>query len=264
MKFDQSYRMLAGLALGVVLGVTVHVAWGDAPALQQFVKLVTEPAGKIFLRLLFVLVLPLIVSALALGVSGLGDLRSLGRIGAKTFAYTVIVSTTRCSSASDGEPVEARTGLAKARLLVQASAAPAPAPGTTATGVDFVVALVPGNVIKAMADGDMLAVMVFALLLGLGLAATRTEYARRLEEMLQGLYDVTMRLLEFVIRIAPVGVACLTFTLTARLGYDVLRQRAFTSSPAARARVQQFVATGERRGRRDEPGASSVGCGRRC
>ena len=48
--------------------------------LQQFVKLVTEPAGKIFLRLLFVLVLPLIVSALALGVSGLGDLRALAEV----------------------------------------------------------------------------------------------------------------------------------------------------------------------------------------
>src|ERR1051325_7818020 len=54
MKLDQSYRMLAGLALGVLLGVAAHMAWGDAPALQQFVKLVTEPAGKIFLRLLFV------------------------------------------------------------------------------------------------------------------------------------------------------------------------------------------------------------------
>ena len=60
--------------------------------------------------------------------------------------------------------------------------------------------LVPSNIVKAMADGDMLAVMVFALLLGIGLALTRTEPARRLEEALQGLYDVVMRLLGLVLR----------------------------------------------------------------
>lgn len=241
--------MLAGLALGVLLGVAVHLAWGDAPALQQFVKLVTEPAGKIFLRLLFVLVLPLIVSALALGVSGLGDLRSLGRIGAKTLAYTVVVSTIAVLiGVGMVNLLKPGTGLSpelKARLLVQASAAVAPAPGSGATGasgVDFLVALVPGNVIRAMADGDMLAVMVFALLLGLGLAATRTESARRLEEMLQGLYDVTMRLLEFVIGLAPLGVACLTFTLTARLGYDILRQLgAYVLTVLLALAIQQFV-----------------------
>jgi DAACS family dicarboxylate/amino acid:cation (Na+ or H+) symporter len=246
MKFDQSYRMLAGLALGVLLGVVAHMAWGDAPALQQFVKLVTEPAGKIFLRLLFVLVLPLIVSALALGVSGLGDLRSLGRIGAKTLAYTVVVSTIAVligvGMVNLMRPGSGLSPDLRARLLVQASAAPAPAPGTSATGVDFLVALVPGNVVRAMADGDMLAVMVFALLLGLGLAATRTESARRLEEMLQGLYDVTMRLLDFVIRLAPLGVACLTFTLTARLGYDILRQLgAYVLTVLLALAIQQFV-----------------------
>jgi dicarboxylate/amino acid:cation (Na+ or H+) symporter, DAACS family len=246
MKLGQSFRMLAGLALGVLLGVAAHVAWGDAPALQQFVRFVTEPAGKIFLRLLFVLVLPLIVSALALGVSGLGDLRSLGRIGAKTLAYTVVVSTIAVLiGVGMVNLLRPGTGLSpelKARLLVQASAAPAPAPGTAATGVDFVVALVPSNIVRAMADGDMLAVMVFALLLGVGLAATRTEYARRLEEMLQGLYDVTMRLLEFVIRIAPIGVACLTFTLTARLGYDILRQLgAYVLTVLLALAIQQFV-----------------------
>lgn len=246
MKFDQSYRMLAGLALGVLLGVVAHVAWGDAPALLRFVKLVTEPAGKIFLRLLFVLVLPLIVSALALGVSGLGDLRSLGRIGAKTLAYTVVVSTIAVligvGMVNLMRPGSGLSPDLRARLLVQASAAPAPAPGTSATGVDFLVALVPGNVVRAMADGDMLAVMVFALLLGLGLAATRTESARRLEEMLQGLYDVSMRLLDFVIRLAPLGVACLTFTLTARLGYDILRQLgAYVLTVLLALAIQQFV-----------------------
>jgi DAACS family dicarboxylate/amino acid:cation (Na+ or H+) symporter len=88
------------------------------------------------------------------------------------------------------------------------------------------VRLVPANVVQAMAEGDLLAVMVFALFLGVGLAAVRTAPARRLEETLQGVYDVVMWLLGVVIRIAPLGVACLVFTLTARLGLEVLRQLA--------------------------------------
>ena len=246
MRFQHSFRMLAGLVAGVLLGVTANVLAADSPALEQFVKLVTEPAGKIFLRLLFVLVLPLIVSALALGVSGLGDLRALGRIGLKTFAYTVVVSAIAVLiGIAMVNLVQPGTGLSpelKSKLLTQASAAPKPAPSTGATGVDFVVGLVPSNIVKAMADGDMLAVMVFALLLGAGLAATRTEYARRLEEMLQGLYEVSMRLLASVIAVAPIGVACLTFTLTARLGYDILWQLgAYVLTVIAALAIQQFV-----------------------
>src|SRR5258706_5129279 len=93
MRHGLPARMIVGLLLGLVLGSLAHLMFGDSPQLAGFVRYVTEPAGKIFLRLLFMLVIPLIVSALAIGVAGLGDLRSLGRIGLKTLAYTVVVST---------------------------------------------------------------------------------------------------------------------------------------------------------------------------
>ncbi len=220
--------MLAGLLAGLVLGVAAQLWLGDSPALERFVRTVTEPAGKIFLRLLFMLVIPLILSALSLGVAGLGDLRRLGRIGFKTLLYTVVVSTIAVLIGVGMVNVfQPGTGLSpelKQRLAAQASAAPPPAPGSGSSGVDFLVGLVPNNIVKAMGDGDMLAVMVFALFLGIGLALTRTEPARRLEEALQGLYDVVMRMLGMVIQVAPLGVACLLFTLTARLGFDVLTQ----------------------------------------
>ncbi len=246
MRLGPSYRMLAGLALGIGLGVIAHLAFAGQPALEAFVKFVTEPIGRIFLRLLFVLVLPLVVSALALGVAGLGDLRTLGRIGLKTLAYTVIVSTIAVligvGLVNTLRPGDGLSPTLKTRLLAQASAAPPPAASTGATGIDFVVGLVPSNAIKAMSEGDMLAVMVFALMLGIGLAATRTDAARRFEETLQGLYDITMRLLDMVIRVAPVGVACLTFTLTARLGWEILQQLgAYVGVVLLALAIQQFV-----------------------
>jgi len=238
--------MLIGLLAGLLLGVGAHLLWGGQPGLERFVKLVTEPGGKIFLRLLFVLVIPLIVSALALGVAGLGDLRSLGRIGLKTFAYTVVVSLVAVligvATINLMRPGEGLSPALRERVSAQAQAAPPPAPSAGATGVDFLVALVPNNAVKAMAEGDMLAVMVFALLLGIGLATTRTEAARRFEDTLQGLYDVIMRLLGMVLELAPFGVACLLFTLTARLGLDVLWQLgAYVLAVVLALAVHQFV-----------------------
>jgi DAACS family dicarboxylate/amino acid:cation (Na+ or H+) symporter len=238
--------MLIGFAIGVVTGATANILFGDSPGLERFVKLVTEPAGAIFLRLLFVLVIPLILSALALGVSGIGSVRHLGRIGLKTLAYTVVVSTIAVligvGLVNLLRPGSGLSPELRARLDAQSSAAPPAAPAAGSTGVNFVVNLVPNNVVKAMADGDMLAVMVFALLLGIGLLLTRTEPARRLEEALEGLYDVVMRLLGLVIRLAPYGVACLLFTLTARLGFDVLRQlAAYVIVVVVALAIQQFV-----------------------
>ncbi|MBI5708783.1 MAG: dicarboxylate/amino acid:cation symporter [Candidatus Eisenbacteria bacterium] len=237
--------MLIGLLAGLVLGVGAHLAFGAAPPLESFVRNVTEPAGRIFLRLLFVLVIPLILSALALGVAGLGDLRRLGRIGLKTLAYTVVVSTIAVLiGVGMVDLFKPGAGLSpdlKARLTARA-VAPAAAPAAGTTGVDFLVNLVPNNIVRAMGEGDMLAVMVFALMLGIGLAITRSDAARRLEEALQGLYDVVMRLLGLVIQVAPVGVACLMFTLTARLGYDVLRQLgAYVLVVVVGLAIQQFV-----------------------
>jgi DAACS family dicarboxylate/amino acid:cation (Na+ or H+) symporter len=82
--------MLLGGVIGAAGGVLAHLALRDTPLLDAVVRYVTNPVGQIFLRLLFMLVIPLIFSALVIGVAGLGDLRRLGRIGLKTLAYTVV------------------------------------------------------------------------------------------------------------------------------------------------------------------------------
>jgi len=215
-----------GLVAGATLGTLAHVLAPGAAWVEWTVANVTEPAGRVFLRLLFMLVIPLIVSALALGIAGLGDLRRLGRIGVRTLAYTVVVSSIAVllgvALVELFEPGRA----VGARIERPAAAAAASGAIASGSGVDFFVQLVPDNVVKAMASGDMLAVMVFALFLGIGLAAVRTEAARHFEQAIQGLYDVVMWLLGIVIRLAPLGVACLLFTTTARLGVDVLQQLA--------------------------------------
>jgi DAACS family dicarboxylate/amino acid:cation (Na+ or H+) symporter len=246
MSHALSIRMLVGLVAGIVLGVVANLTLRGSSLLEGFVANVTEPLGQIFLRLLFMLVIPLIVSALALGVAGLGDVRRLGRVGLKTLVYTVVVSTIAVLiGVGLVNLLQPGHGLApglRERLAEMSAAAPPPAPVAGTTGVDFLVKLVPRNVVEAMGTGDMLAVMVFSLLLGIGLALTRTDPARSFETALEGLYQVVMKLLNIVIQAAPVGVACLVFTLTARLGYEVLWQLgAYVLVVVLGLAIQQFV-----------------------
>jgi DAACS family dicarboxylate/amino acid:cation (Na+ or H+) symporter len=246
MRPHASTGMLAGVVVGATLGSVAHFAFAGSPALAGLIHWVTEPIGRIFLRLLFMLVVPLIVSGLALGVAGLGDVRRLGRIGLRTLAYTATTSTiavllgialVNLVRPGDGLPPELRTRLADRAATVPV----APAPERTGV-VDALVQLVPANAVRAAADGDMLALMVFALALGVGLALTPTAPARRFAEALEGLYDVVMRLLDLVLRFAPIGVACLLFTLTADLGWEILRQLgAYVAVVLSALAIQQFV-----------------------
>jgi DAACS family dicarboxylate/amino acid:cation (Na+ or H+) symporter len=84
--------ILIGAAVGAAGGVAAHLAFAGTRGLELFVAYGSRPVGQVFLRLLFMLVIPLIVSALAMGVAELGDLKRLGRIGLRTLALTTVVS----------------------------------------------------------------------------------------------------------------------------------------------------------------------------
>lgn len=241
-------RILIGGLLGAIAGIVAHLVFGDDPGLASFITWVTGPIGRIFLNLLFMLVIPLLFSALVLGVAGLGDPRSLGRIGLKALLYTVVVSAiavllgiTLVNLFRPGEVIspELKTRLeaTAAQRLAGQTAAPAPK-----SGIDMLVDIVPRNPLKAAADGDMLAVIFFALFFGIGLALVRTPAALRFQEALEGLLDVSMRLIGIVLAFAPIGVAALLFNLTAQLGYEVLGQLArYVGVVLLALAIHQFV-----------------------
>jgi len=240
--------MLLGLAVGVITGLAAHGALEGDPALAWTLTWIAKPIGTIFLRLLFMLVVPLIFAALVLGVTGLGDLRHLGRVGLKTLAYTVAVSLiavllglTLVNVLRPGARLseEARARLTRGAADRAAVLAHAQAPKS---GIELLTDIVPVNPLRSAVDGDMLAWMFFSLLFGVGLSLTPTEAARRLENAIEGLYDVTMRLIGMVISIAPVGVAALLFSLTAELGLEILVQLArYVGVVVLALAIHQFV-----------------------
>ena len=222
-------RMLIGFAVGIGAGLLVHVLAPDATWVQWLTTYITQPVGQVFLNLLFMLVIPLLFSALVMGVAEMGDIKSLGRVGWRMLAYTVVVSTiaviiglvlVNVFRPGDGvDPALAQRllteGSARAQEIVSSNA-------SSGSGMALPVQIVPKNVIAAAAASDLLAVMFFALMFGIGLLLTRTPAAEKLKGAIQGLFDVSMTLIHLVIRLAPYAVACLVFNLAALFGWDLL------------------------------------------
>ncbi len=217
---------------GAVAGLVANALWGDSPFLAWLVDNVTYPAGRIFLRLIFMVVVPLILSALTLGVAELGDVRRLGRVGLRTLLFTVVLSSISVLlGVAAVNIVRPGAGLSESqradliRVLDTGSARDS-IPVTSKTGVQFFLDLIPENPLEAMVNafrGEMLAVMFFALFLGLAIALCDPHKMRPLLDFLRAVYDVVMKVIDLAMRLAPYGVAALLFTLTARFGLGVLK-----------------------------------------
>ena len=242
-------KMGIGFATGLGLGLIAHYFAGDATWLKTFTDYVTQPVGQVFLRLLFMLVIPLLFSALVMGVAEMGDIRSLGRIGWKTLAYTIVVSSiavliglalVNLFRPGDGvDPALAQRLLSDASERAQGIV---DSTRTGASGMGLLINIVPDNVIKAAANNDILAVMFFALMFGIGLVMTKTPGAQRVKGVIEGIFEVSMTLINLVIRFAPYAVAALIFNLAALFGWDLLvRLGAFVGVVVAALSIHFFV-----------------------
>lgn len=226
-------KILLGLLLGALAGLTANVIAVRDPALwveplERLVRNGTEPAGRMWLSGLIMVVVPLIVSSLSLGVVGLGNLKRLGRIGVVTLLC--FVSLTALSAAlgitvmNTLQPGRGLDREVRDRLLstYKGQAEGAMGLSQSAFSIDLVVKIVPRNPIKAASEGDMLAVIFFALVLGVALTTLSTEKARPMVDLLESLGHVTVAIIELVMKVAPVGVFCLIFSVTARFGFGLV------------------------------------------
>ncbi|RIK69337.1 MAG: dicarboxylate/amino acid:cation symporter [Planctomycetota bacterium] len=250
------------IAIGLIMGAAAGVAadWIAGPAesgpaavstqpseapgaslregLHWFTYNVTDSVGKVFLRLIFMVVVPLVFCALTLGVVEIGDIRRLGRIGVRTLGYTLVlssiavilgVSLVNFFRPGESLPPEQRDAL---RAQYSGNAAQAVEHAKKAKSVrDTLLDIIPENPLQEMVGaldgsakgGGMLAVMFFALVFGAAITLIPNERARPLVDCIQAVFDVCMVVIGMAMRIAPVAVACLVFSVTARVGADVLK-----------------------------------------
>ena len=239
-------RILMGLVVGAGAGLLVNaLVGGDNSRVAWIISNITEPIGQLFLRLLLMIVVPLVFSSLVVGVAGIGDIRKLGRVGLKTFAYTIVISAisvaiglTLANTVRPGKRIDPSTAEAlKARYGSDASkqveAAQQPGP-TDSVLMQIVKTIVPKNPIAAIAGlqpnptglikddtPNMLHLMFFSLILGIAVTLVSPEVSGPLVRGLEALYAVSAKIIDIIMKVAPFAVACLLFTNAARFGLDL-------------------------------------------
>jgi DAACS family dicarboxylate/amino acid:cation (Na+ or H+) symporter len=231
-------KILVGLVVGATLGAAANLAFGGAPWLVWLIDNPVYFVGQVFLRLIFMIVIPLLFSALTLGVAELGDVRRLGRIGLKTFLYTVIVTTLSVvlglALVNTLKPGTYLSAEKQQQLIASTSGSTVIANAEKAKStrtVDRFLQIIPNNPIGDAANAinphadyvgsGFIAIMFFALVFGLGIAMSDPERVEPLVAVLRGVYDAVMKIIDFAMAFAPYAVAALVFATAARLGFEV-------------------------------------------
>jgi DAACS family dicarboxylate/amino acid:cation (Na+ or H+) symporter len=236
-------KILIGLALGVIAGISVNkILGGDHPTVVWIVDNITQPVGQLFLRLLLMIVVPLVFSSLVVGVAGIGDVRKLGRVGLKSFGYCLVISAisavigiTLANTIKPGKRIDPNTAVALqqryANDATKTVEAAKQASGATPKPLMSVVeTIVPKNPFYAVAgkeDANMLHLMFFALMLGIAITLIPLSVTGPVIRVLEGVYEITAKIIEIIMKFAPYAVACLLFNNTARFGLDLLQALAW-------------------------------------
>src|SRR5438105_1272854 len=209
-KLSLTTKIVIGLILGVLLGY-LKPDWGTA----------VRPLSLLFLNLIKSIIAPLIFSTLVIGIAGTGDVRQVGRIGLKSLVYFEVVTTFALV-----------IGLAAVNLTKPGVGVvlPPPKPAAAATLVpakpqtcgELVTHLAPASIIKAMADGAVLQIVVFSVMFALAVTSIG-EKAKPVVVWCESLADIMFRFTEFVMKFAPVGVGAAMAYTVGHSGLQVLK-----------------------------------------
>lgn len=260
-KMALHWKILIGLTLGVVAGVVLNLAWtdgtwaslgvndktaflADKPAdananagfaadAARFTVNFTQFVGKLFIRCLRFIAVPIVLFSLVAGAASLGDVRKLGRIGGKTLilfagatVLSAVIGITLARVVNPGSYVETQT---KERLLAERAAEAA---GKAATGRatvaektmwERVLETVPLNPFEAMAKGEMLQIVTFALVLGCALTLLPKPRSAPVIQVCDACADAVTRIVELLMQTAPYAVFAIITPIVATVGLDVLR-----------------------------------------
>jgi DAACS family dicarboxylate/amino acid:cation (Na+ or H+) symporter len=231
-------KLLLGLVLGLLLGAIAHHTLGDAEWLQAVSKNLFGPLGEIFLRLIFMIVVPMVFSALVLGVYELGQSHGIGRVASKTLYYTILASSASVFigialvnffKPGVGHPIslDAVSTQSNALATIEGNAAAAK------SFAESIVELVPKNPLGAAVralEGEMIALMVFALIFGIAMSVVfrgKKEEEVTLLQFFRQMFDVSMKIVEYAIRLAPYAVFAIVFNTAYKFGTGVFASLAY-------------------------------------
>ena len=223
-KLKLHWQILIAIAVGVAAGRIAGETGSVGPV--PFVD-IFEFLGTLFINALKMLIVPLIASSIIVGVAGIGSSGNLGRLGGKTLLFyatttllailvgLLLVNLVR-PGYLDGQPVREMLALAASTSDIAARV------GDRGAGdvVDIFLRMVPPNVIHAAAEGEMLGIIFFCLLFGYFMTRLDHSLAEPLFRFWSGIFQVMMRMTEWVMMFAPIGVFGLVAKVVARTGFD--------------------------------------------
>lgn len=219
LKTSLTIQILLALVAGAAVGLIINLTSGGTPSGwvdTYLVGGVFTVVGKVFVALLKMLVVPLVLVSLVGGVTALGDPKSLGRIGGKavalylmTTALAISIALALASLVNPGKGSQLAVGTAE----FSAKTAPSLA--------QVLIDMVPTNPFAAMANGNMLQVIVFAILLGIAITLAG-ESGKRVQKLFDDFNAVIMKVVDLVMSVAPYGVFCLIAKTLATLGLEAI------------------------------------------
>ncbi|HHW4680674.1 MAG TPA: dicarboxylate/amino acid:cation symporter [Xylella taiwanensis] len=248
------WKMSIGFLGGLLIGLAAHYWVGaDAVWVQRAIHYFTTPFSKLFLNLIFMLIVPLLFSALVIGVAEMGDIRALGRIGWRTLGYTVVLSSVAVllglvlvNVLKPGIGVDPELAQHLLSENAERSREIVASTDTQIHGMDMLLSIVPNNVVAAASsNGTILSLMFFAVMFGVGMVLAPQDKVEALKRGVEGIFEISMTLIGLVIRLAPYAVACFMFNLTALFGFELLmRLAAYVGVVVLALALHMFVSYG--------------------
>lgn len=217
LKLSLGWQILIGLILGVILGIIFYHNELAITAMQNI--------GSMFIGLIQMIVLPIVISCLTVGIANMGDIKELGRVGLKTLIYFEILSTIAivlgmivANVLHPGSLIDIKTlhGSDISQYMATAKSA------KNNTGIwATLLGIIPTNIFKALADGNMMPVIFFSVFFGLGVSAIG-ERGQIIIDFLTAVQEVMFKITNWVMKTAPIGVCALIGVTLARMGINAL------------------------------------------
>ncbi|BFO06805.1 glutamate/aspartate:proton symporter GltP [Pseudomonas guariconensis] len=222
-KLSLAWQILIGLVLGVAIGALLNHFSAEK---AWWISNVLQPAGDIFIRLIKMIVVPIVISSLIVGIAGVGDAKKLGSIGLKTIIYFEVVTT-----------IAIVVGLVLANLFHPGAGIDMSTLGTvdiskyqpTAAEVqhehafiETLLNLIPSNIFAAVARGEMLPIIFFSVMFGLGLSSLPGDLRDPLVRTFQAVSETMFKVTHMIMNYAPIGVFALIAVTVANFGFASL------------------------------------------
>jgi len=221
-NLSDSFKLYTKIFIGLALGILFGIFIGDTADIFY-------PVGQVFIRLIKMIVIPLVFASVFVGTASLGDPKKLGRIGGKTLSFyimstaiAIIIGLTTANIIKPGSDISEDVKLqlhanyqSKAQIKIDAVS-------DKSNPVDILLEIVPTNPFKAVAEGKMLQIIFFAIIVGIVVNYIAEERKKIILTFFEGVTDLSIQLVHLIMKLAPYGVFALIAYVIAQFGSEVI------------------------------------------